>query len=470
MNAVRDVEREDLLNFMSSCFVATGQDEFYSQADAHTVSLDFLHHYTVANYRPFYTRMLATSINDFNKGLIIANLLARPQFTASEKAIEGRLIARALDAMPPPQAYRALYRLIQRRVNNRRTRAIMRDYLTSRPDPQFHTLKYRRFVRAIAEHAHLKLDAESQQILFRGHRRWNRFDTPVFESYRRAHYEARAILDLPLSVAEGLAERLGYSRERLLTQFKDTMTVREKQRLQRSAQRSGLDFSDAMMTMSLTRLASYVAGLSDAERDGAREKTPLAFQSAAKRAARRTAQRYGRVGLVLDRSRSARSSVAKANRPLAIAVGTVALMREIADDVTVHWTPAYVGEPWDAVAAGPTDLATPLLNALATEPDHVVIVSDGFENAPSGGAAEVVRIWREKLSGHRKTTLTHINPVFNPQTYAVRSLSPHIPAFGVRNVDDVPLAMLMARFKAGVFDLRQLLQFLDVQARSALAD
>jgi hypothetical protein len=371
--------------------------------------------------------------------------------------------------MPPPQAYRTLYRLVEKRVNNRRTRAIMRGYLQSRPDPNFHTLKYRKYVRAIARHAHLKLDVETQKVLFHPRDKWNRFETGIYDAFRRAHYEARAVFELPLTIAEGLAARHKISRHRLLDGFSSLMTVREKQRLQRSATKAGIDFSDAMNTMTLTRLSSYLLGMSEKEQLSQESKISAAFQNAARKAARLTAQRYGNVALVLDCSQSSRGSAAKANRPLAIALGATALFPEISDHVSLHWTTAHEGHSWQVSAKGPTDLANPLLDAMALEPDHIVIVSDGYENGPTGGVSEIVRLWRDRLNGHHKTTLTHMNPVFDPDTYAVRSLSAYIPAIGVRNVEDIPLAMLISRFANGEFELRQLVQFLQHQSQQFLA-
>ena len=108
--------------------------------------------------------------------------------------------------MPANRVYRVLERLVALRLNNRRIRRIVADYLASRPAPELHTLKYRRRLSSIAAHFHLRLPAEESRLLFQ-FSATRRFETPLFESFRRAHHDARAIYELPYTVAEGLAAR-----------------------------------------------------------------------------------------------------------------------------------------------------------------------------------------------------------------------------------------------------------------------
>jgi hypothetical protein len=53
------VEREDVVNFLSAALVGTGQAEFYDTADEQTFTLDFLHEYMRVAYRRLYARTLA---------------------------------------------------------------------------------------------------------------------------------------------------------------------------------------------------------------------------------------------------------------------------------------------------------------------------------------------------------------------------------------------------------------------------
>ena len=70
------VEREDLVGFINAALACTGQAEFYGDAAGQAVSIGFFHAYVLGNYRRMYAHCLAAGINDFNRALIIVNLLS----------------------------------------------------------------------------------------------------------------------------------------------------------------------------------------------------------------------------------------------------------------------------------------------------------------------------------------------------------------------------------------------------------
>jgi hypothetical protein len=139
------VTREDWVMFINACLACTGQREFYDDAYGQKVSIDFLHDYILGNYRLLYARSLAVGINHFNQSQIILKLLATGRSTSPEQRVEeNALITAALNALPTQRAWRVLELLRRQGVNNRRTRAIARQYLASRADRlAFQAVKYR---------------------------------------------------------------------------------------------------------------------------------------------------------------------------------------------------------------------------------------------------------------------------------------------------------------------------------------
>lgn len=462
------VAREDLVMFVNACFACSGQREFYSNGRDQRVSIDFLHRYILGNYRRLYARTLAAGINHFNQAQIILNLLATGRETTPEQAAEeGALIRAALHGLPPPRAWRVIESLRQRRINNRRTRAVVKGYLAGRRDLTFDAVKYRSKVHAAARHAHLKLDGEMAGFLFRD---WQRrvFRTPLFESFRQAHYSAEAVYRLPYTVAEGLAAKHHIPRDVFLTRIAPQMTAGEKLRLQKTTEREG----SAPLTLDwerlpLTRLALYVLSLTDDERGARRDVLNAALAGAARQALRQAPLQLGRVAAVLDGSYSSSGSSEKRRRPLAVALAAHFLLQAASQTFRAFWT-LPTEEPLMVRAHEQTDLATPILDALAWGADTIVIVSDGCENDPPHGAAEMLRVFRTRLDTDHSTSIVHCNPVFDPEDFSLRPLSPHVPTVGLRDAEDLPTMLGFARFADGALPLAELEAYLAARVSQML--
>jgi hypothetical protein len=333
-------------------------------------------------------------------------------------------------------------------VNNRRTRAIIRDWVAARPDPALDAVKYRRSLSIAARHAHLALPGEVGPALF-AWRRAARFQTPILEAWRRAHFDRRALLELPYTVAEGLAAHHKIDRKRFLTDIAPQLTVGERLRLQSSAGRLGVDtITMDLATAPLTRLASYVLSLARAERARRRDELTSGLKAAARRAAGRRAGTWGHVVAVLDDSWSSSGSQVKRRRPLAVALGTHFLLEALATEYRGLWL-SHRGDPLLVHPIGPTGLGSRILDGLEQRPERLLIVSDGWDNAPPGLAAEVLRVWRTRLDPDRRTSVIHLNPVYDAEVFDVHGVTPDVPTVGVRDAEDVAVLVELARFAHG---------------------
>lgn len=446
------VAADDLLLFVNAAITSTGQREFHSTADAQSLSLDFLHRYLMGNYRDLYAATLALDINDFNAALIIRNLLATGgEATGEQRRAEGRLIARRLAALPPQRVY-GLFRALRRaRVNNRRTRAIMRDWMAARPDPAFDAVKYRSAVKEAVRHAHLRPPGELGPFLF-AFRKTPMFTTPILDTWRRAHYEKSALYDLPYTVAEGFAAKHGIPRGVFLERIAPRMTRLERLRLQESG---GDHVRADLTTMPLTRLASYVLSLSLDDRARRRAELTRALRAAARRVAGDEAGRWGSVAAILDDSFSSYGSGQKRRRPLAVALACHYLLEALA----AEYTPLWLSGRTDALLtypSGATPLGERIMDGLEHHPDRLVIVTDGWDNAPPGLAGEVLRVWRSRLDPAQRCSIVHLNPVYDAADFDVRRLSPSVPTAGIRDAEDLPALVELAQFATGRTGLSEL--------------
>lgn len=469
---VADIEREDILMFINSCFTCTGQKEFYSDAEGQKVSLNFLHDYILGNYRLLYARTLAAGINHFNIGQIMIKLLATGKDTPPEhKEEEGQLIAQALRRLPTQRAWKVLAQLQTLRINNRRSRAIALEYIQQRQELSFDAVKYRLKLKAIAVHNHFLLEEELGTFLFTPQQP-KRYQNELFENFRQAHFTAEAIYKLPFTIAEGLAAKKNIPRAEFLTRIEPQMTIGEKLRYLQTAERVSTRTKQVKLDVDwqrlpLTRLALYVLSLSIEARVAEFSLLQEALVKSAQRIWRNAGFKLGKVAAILDCSYSTSGSAEKRRRPLGIALATHYLLQTCAEEYRSFWT-IPVSEPLLVQAQGQTDLATPLLDALEWQADLVIIISDGYENDPPEGAAEVLRIYRTKLDRSRRTSIIHCNPVFDPDTFSPYILSPHIPTLGIREAEDLPTMVNFARFADGDISLKDLEDYLALRVKQML--
>ncbi|MFC4115367.1 hypothetical protein [Nonomuraea zeae] len=454
------IECEDVLLFANAAITSTGQREFHSAAGEQRLSLDFLHRYIHGNYPDLYAATLALDINDHNAALIIATLLSHPGQG------DGRLIARRLARMSPPRVYRLFRRLRHDGVNNRRTRALIRDWLAARPDLAFDAVKYRSALKSAVRHAHLRPAGELGAFLFEPFSR-ARYETPVLEAWRRAHYDKTALYDLPYTVAEGFAARHGIGRETFLDRIAPRLTRLERLRLTESADRAGVRTEADMAALPLVRVASYVLSRPADVRTRRRAELVGALRSAAARTAGSRAGTWGRVVAVLDDSFSSFGSPVKRRRPLAVALACHYLLEALAGSYRGLWLSRRT-DPLQARPSGPTPLGRRIIDALEHRPDLLVIVSDGWDNAPPGLAGEVLRVWRRKLDPGGEVGIVHLNPVYDADEFDVRRLSAMVPTAGIRDVEDLPALVELAKFAEGRTGLGELRAYL--ADRAALLD
>ena len=124
-----------------------------------------------------------------------------------------------------------------------------------------------------------------------------------------------------------------------------------------------------------------------------------------------------------------------------------------------------------------TGLAEPILDALQWKPDLLVIISDGYENDPPDAAAQVVRVYQEKIAKQNMPEIIHMNPVFDSDHYSPKPLGNSfreapgdmpldpIATTGLRDAEDISTMIGFARFANGTAKLNVLEDYL-----AALAD
>lgn len=472
---IEQIEREDIVAYLNAGLAATAQAEFYQSKWHQESSIEFLHRYIAVNYRELYADTLALPLNDFNRALTLKTLLLSGAPRDPRRARhEGKLIAHAIRQLPAHRAYNLLEECARLGRSNRRLRATVKRFVLEQKNLPLHVLKYRKQLRRIVRHFHVKLDEESQSVLFALSKRKKAYETELYEKFRQAHYSREAIFELPYTVAEGLIARHRIKRKDFLEKIAQKMTRREQERMQRTFERHDLQLDRASANMELTRQLSMILGMKRDEIVASLPEFEANLDAAARRAAREWPTHASRIQVILDVSFSTKSSRERSMRPLAVALSTLYVARAIAGEegeVEVFWTDPLLGarsEPAHPLLVrprGPTDLARPLLDALKQkEADLLLICSDGFENSPAGGFEAVWDVWKERIEptlirdGKRRKALSavHINPVFDAEGFVPRRLAKSVPTVCVHHGSDIAFALVVARFDAGELDFEAL--------------
>ncbi len=454
-----DVEQtacEDLALFFNACMAATRPAQGVSLRRQANRGVYFLHRYVCCNYRDLYLRVLALPINDFNRLLVVRNLLTHARgVTFEQRRLENQLITQVLPFMPANRVYRCFLDICQSGVNNRRTRAVMQAYINGRPDLAFHAVKYRGKLKRIIRHIHMKVPAEIYDYLQRGATARERWETPLFDRIRLVHYQKSGLYDLPFAVAETLADRFGVPRARLLERMKERLTAKETVRLNNTMTREKVRHADAMASAPLLTVANAALALPPSERG----RFDRLLAQAAARTAAKVQRRYGRVALVIDNSDSSYRRNEPSTRTLPLALALAYVLPHCSQSVSLFWSSApnatLMVEP-----RGVSNLALPLIDALQTKPDTVLIVSDGRENSMRGGADLAVQVAHKQSGSGRKVQVIHLNPTFNDQDFEPQHLGPHITTVGMRDPAFLDFAMEVAAFQEGLLSLKGIHHYL----------
>lgn len=448
---ISQIEGEDLVLFINACFTCTGQREFYEEAEQQDLSIDFLHQYILGNYRRLYALTLATGINHYNQTFIVFNLLASgtPKLVA-HKLEESNLIRVCLKEMPVNRVFKIFSRLKKSRINNRRTRAVIKTYLESRKDPAFDAVKYRSKVKRIIMHAHMGVNDERARFLFgKAEAKPEPFETPIFDSFQRAKYSKQAVYELPYTVAESFAERHSIPRNVFLKGIEGQLTKNEKLRLQKAAQREKkVSIEVDFKSLDLTRLVLYWLSLGYEKQIELQDKFEAALDFQAEKLLQGTRITKDKIALVVDRSFSMWGSLEKKRRPLAIGFSIHQILKRAAKEYNVFWS-SPINKDLFLQPKGQSNIADPFIEALKTEPDVLLIVSDGFENDPTGLTSHVYQSWLKIKGKSTDTSVIHLNPVYDANSFNVKTLGGGLTSVGIRNAEDIAITLEYCRFANG---------------------
>lgn len=278
---------------------------------------------------------------------------------------------------------------------------------------------------------------------------------PLFKAYQDAKQDLSKGKKLPPEVLEGIRSTFHKDVEKgkVLDLTKGSMTSTQRKNVQRAAQKAGVEVRMDPTEYEAVDLYIYAFEM------GISDEIAKALIEKAQKAASNFPTKYETVGIVVDASRSMMGDKTQKMRPIAT---TLALRDMLQQTATNHHT-VYCGGSFNADdhkemnpskepafgglcrPQGDTALAEALVQVLDKTPEAVFVLSDGYENAPSGRFAETVSVLREMGID---TPIYHLNPVYASETAQVRTLHEGVPSMPVKNPSALGVSFLRGMIEA----------------------
>ena len=469
--------------FIDTAATATARATFYNSRAEQEAAVESVHRELFEMDRGVYAvALMLPGLTDFSRQVGAVRLLRSAQssdgwLSASQEAIVMRGLLRAL---PPQRMLKMFVMLRKERVNNARTRRLILSTLLRADNLEFWSVKYRRkletalihawgrrtasIVRAVlAKPADDRTDKERQIVQRHVGRFVDRDDVDCVEqcvrfvlgdedgltlrrlaAYRDAKRDLACGRSLPFETLEGLRSRFHRDKTsaEVLEMTKSQLTSGQKIGLQRKAKEAGVqvEFDPASYDAVRLYVYAYEMGLSGAIRA---ELTRKARSTAA-----RLPVRFEHAGILLDVSASMMGHDTQAMRPISVALALRDVLAETAERSTIVTSDGRVAQAAELIEpAGDTSLAAGLITLLKREPDVVFVLTDGYENAPAGRFAEVIRAVRRMGVD---TPIHQFSPVFAAETRGIRSLSDAVSGLPVSKPEAIGLGLLKALFEADV--------------------
>lgn len=269
-----------------------------------------------------------------------------------------------------------------------------------------------------------------------------RWTLPKLEAYQAAKVSIDQGKKLTPEVLEGIRSvfHKDTPKEKVLQLTKDSMTKGQRMATQRRAKEAGVEVEMNPMDYDAVRLYLYGFEM------GFSTEITDALMRKAKESAKSFPIKYGYIGILVDQSKSMEGDKTQPLRPIATALATANMLGFTAQASKIEWTnkgtDGLVSKPY-----GDTDLSTGLIRLLEYNVEAVYVISDGYENAPAGRFAEVVKAARDM---GMEIPIYHINPVYASKSEkGVRELaSGLVPTLPVQNPNAMGITILRGLLEA----------------------
>ena len=469
------------LNLINLIGVDTSRDTHYGKKEDMELARKKFHNDVFSIDRGIYAAVFCMpGVIEFARQGAIKALLSNPRYNGTQSVIntstENLIISKLLRELQPNKVLNTFVEMVDNKVNNSRTRRNMLTYIFTSPSLELWAVKYKPKILKVLTHcwnlryknivkailststgklSHRRLTGKEMSYLNQDFLRFKNpkldetgmmecvafilgikgpYKTRMLKAYEDSKKDIKAGSILPYDILDGIRSTYhpDVTKAQLLEMTKRRMTHKQRKLVQSSAKKAGVAITFNPMTQPMTDLFiySYKMGMSKDVRN--------AIQIKAKRAAQTLPFHYGKIGIVFDSSISMSGSKTQQMRPISVASATKEMLKYACEELYVERVGGLLNKRNGLIyPEGDSCLAIPFVKIVEKEPDAIFIISDGYENVPSGRTFEVIEIL--KRLGFN-TPIYHINPVAASESkVGVRQLSDNIPVMPISKPEAVGL-------------------------------
>lgn len=446
---------QSLISFISGAQTNIGRGTYYNMASEQQQALLDQHAPVLQHARPFYTLMsLPVGVNDVNRQLISWNLIdhtmretgLRPDEHSPITKWENEIILQSLENMPVTRVFDFFVQLQDKKVTKKRALFLVHEYLKRHKNSwDLWAVKYRTDFKRVLRHAHTQKDADLLKV-------WRYLKYGEADGCGQLIHDYEAVRNgdqdklakLPSSVAEGFMTKFGISKEDFWKMFQQKggkFTAKEKRTKAQSLKKVNVDTGFDMEKAKLFDLLVYLRACDRLPKPVQVIKKLL--KAKAKKIAEGLSFELENVGLILDTSKSMVGTKDQPFHPMLRGMAISLVLEQVSKKFKEYRTNKSAS--LFPKLTDQSNYADAVLQALKDGKTTIIIVGDGYENAPYEGALHALLFaYKKKADKKNKLMVLHFNPVFASETLDVRPITEMASYVGIRDVEGMNESMFLA--------------------------
>jgi hypothetical protein len=481
--AIKQITPDELIGYLSSMNTGTKKGTYYNESNEQVSAMAENVDKMIDVFRPFAALMaLSPSATDDARIITAIRLLS-----TKLEGEEGRMVQRwecsvitdALGKMPPKRVFnlfhhlngnrrvkegkkKAIWKKSQKPIGGRFTKGLALRWLQENYGKlDLWSVKYSSDMKRLARDIKLRDGQLEDGKAVSYSRRQSGFhgapylfgkdaNTPLqskIEKVKASTEVPAELWKLPYENARGFAlNKFGMSAEEFEERFskKGQKTVKEARTSAKRTKKAGGDVTyDPSKERDLYSLYVYLGG---------QETIPSQAMTWINKIAQRQAQeiglRFKDAAVIVDTSASMFGTAQTKRHPL---FKSMALAKVIEKSTDGKFGMFYTTEQENPVIPklhGATSYAPKIVEALKEGFTTIVLIGDGYENAPEGMTHRVLYAFKKKIDTEDKVSFLHLNPVQAAESVSgIREMSPHVPAAGIKDIKGISSSIFIALAK-----------------------